>query len=113
MKFFGIRQTRRNFNILVVTTAVGRAGAAQSCPVSRDLNYEFQNREEVVLYAHSTARLVFSYPDLERGVYIHLLHCFLSSCKLYSLGFIQAYVLVKKKKKRTKIKNLTNFVIYC
>lgn len=48
MKIFGIRQIGRNFKIiLVMTTAGGRAGAAQSCPVSSYLNYEFQNREKV------------------------------------------------------------------
>lgn len=63
MKIFGIRQTRRNFKIiLVMTTAGGGAGAAQSCPVSSYLNYEFWigRRLQTTLYAHSTARLVFS-----------------------------------------------------
>lgn len=49
--------------IRVMTTAGGRAGAVQSCPVSSDLNYKFQNRGERLqtkLNTYSTARLVFS-----------------------------------------------------
>lgn len=47
-KIFYIRQTRRNFKIiLVMTTAGRRAGAALSCPVSSYLNGKFQNREKV------------------------------------------------------------------
>lgn len=47
-EIFYIRQTRRNFKIiLVMTTAGGRAGAALSCAVSSYLNGKFQSREKV------------------------------------------------------------------
>jgi len=111
-KIFGTRQTRRNFNIiLVMTTAGRRAGAAQSYPVSSYLNYKFQNREKVAnnVTLHILQLGSYFHPDLERCVYIHLLHY--CSCKVYSLGFIPAYVLVKKyPKTNRKNHHTTNFV---